>query len=135
MAPGKAKKWHLLAAILARTSQANVNFMQITPEILGKEILAPLKKKEPGCFLGGWPCCARSEKERDRCLRGPAPAADVHEPERQQGTLQDSGRRQGHQSDRKRERERERQRQKLQTPQPLSLIPWALNPVPTPYIP
>lgn len=46
MAPGKAKKWHLLAAILARTSQANVNFMQITPEILGKEILAPLKKKD-----------------------------------------------------------------------------------------
>lgn len=46
VAPGKAKKWHLLAAILARTSQANVNFMQITPEILGKEILAPLKKKD-----------------------------------------------------------------------------------------
>jgi len=46
VAPGKAKKWRLLAAILARTSQAHVNFMQITPEILGKELLARLEKED-----------------------------------------------------------------------------------------
>ena len=45
MAPGKAKKWRLLAAILARTSRANVNFMQITPEILEKELLPHLEKE------------------------------------------------------------------------------------------
>ncbi|CAE7366384.1 unnamed protein product [Symbiodinium sp. CCMP2456] len=45
VAPGIAKKWRLLAAILARTSQANVNFMQITPEILEKELLPRLEKE------------------------------------------------------------------------------------------
>ncbi|CAE7622510.1 unnamed protein product [Symbiodinium sp. CCMP2592] len=46
VAPGKAKKWRLLAAILARTSQAHVNFMQITPEILEKELLWRLEKED-----------------------------------------------------------------------------------------
>ena len=44
VAPGKGQKWELLALILARTSQANVNHMQITPEIL-KHLLSILEKE------------------------------------------------------------------------------------------
>ena len=44
VAPGKGKKWQLLALILARTSQANVNHMNITADIL-KELLSILEKE------------------------------------------------------------------------------------------